>query len=218
MIKFSPSFRLYSMSMWMYSTHHLVSFLSMMLLAIFHCMMKVCFLQNSGSSIWAKSKLRHFMMVLMIAFTRAGSMIHQASLGILFSLCARKMVNCVWSLIIKLSMHRPFLISILFLALTIFWILSIAILTLLALIYSPGIIRLWWQMRITIKRCFLCCYLYKYNVMPLGLTNAPETFQKLINSVFGEFLGKFLGVYLDDVLVSSKCLENHVHHLRLVLD
>ena len=60
--------------------------------------------------------------------------------------------------------------------------------------------------------------LYKYNVMPLGLTNAPETFQRLMNSVFYEFLDKFLGVYLDDLLVYSKSLEDHVHHLRLVLD
>ena len=54
--------------------------------------------------------------------------------------------------------------------------------------------------------------------MPLGLTNAPETFQKLMNSVFCEFLHKFLGVYLDGLLLYSKCLEDHVHHLRLMLD
>ena len=46
--------------------------------------------------------------------------------------------------------------------------------------------------------------------MPLGLTNAPVTLQKLINSVFHEFLDKFLGLYLDDLLVYSKPLEDHV--------
>ena len=51
--------------------------------------------------------------------------------------------------------------------------------------------------------------LYKYNIMPLGLTNAPETFQRLMNSVFCEFLDKFLGVYLNDLLVYSKSLEEH---------
>ena len=53
--------------------------------------------------------------------------------------------------------------------------------------------------------------------MPLGLTNAPATFQRLMNSVFYEFSDKFLGVYLDNLLVYSKPLEDHVHHLRLVL-
>ena len=48
--------------------------------------------------------------------------------------------------------------------------------------------------------------------------NAPETFQRLMNSVFHEFLDKFLGVYLDDLLVYRKSLEDHVNHLRLVLD
>ena len=52
--------------------------------------------------------------------------------------------------------------------------------------------------------------LYKYNVMPLGLTNAPETFQRLINSVFCNFLDKFLGVYLNKVLFYSKSLEDYV--------
>ena len=54
--------------------------------------------------------------------------------------------------------------------------------------------------------------------MPLGLTNAPETLQRLINSVFHDFLDKFLGVYLDELLVYSKSLEDYVHHLRFILD
>ena len=58
---------------------------------------------------------------------------------------------------------------------------------------------------------------YKYNVLPLKLTSAPETSQRLINSVFREFFDKFLGVYLDDLLVYSYSLYEHVHHLRLVL-
>ena len=53
--------------------------------------------------------------------------------------------------------------------------------------------------------------------MPLGLTNAPGTLQKLMNSVFYEFLDKFLGVYLDDLLIYSKSLEDYVCYLRLVL-
>ena len=48
--------------------------------------------------------------------------------------------------------------------------------------------------------------------------DAPETFQRLLNSAFHEFLDKFLGVFLDDLLVSSNSLEDHVNYLRLVLD
>ena len=50
--------------------------------------------------------------------------------------------------------------------------------------------------------------------MPLGITSAPATFKRLINSVFHEFLEKFLGVYIDDLFVYSKSLEDYVHHLR----
>ena len=60
--------------------------------------------------------------------------------------------------------------------------------------------------------------LHKYNAMPLGLSNAPETFRRLMNSIFHKFLDKFLGVHLDDLLVYRKSLEDHAHHLRLVLD
>ena len=51
--------------------------------------------------------------------------------------------------------------------------------------------------------------------MPLGLTNASETFQRLMNSIFREFLNKFLVVYLDDLLVyKNSCAEDYVHHHR----
>ena len=53
--------------------------------------------------------------------------------------------------------------------------------------------------------------------MSLGLMNAPDTFQRLMNSVLHEFLDKFLVVYLDDLLIYIKSLEDHVHYLRLLL-
>lgn len=40
---------------------------------------------------------------------------------------------------------------------------------------------------------------YEYLVMPFGLTNAPAVFQALINEVLGDFLNKFVFVYLDDI-------------------
>ena len=54
--------------------------------------------------------------------------------------------------------------------------------------------------------------------MPLGFKNAPVTFQRLMNSVFHEFLDDFLDIYLDSLLVSSKSLEDHMRHLSLVLN
>lgn len=58
---------------------------------------------------------------------------------------------------------------------------------------------------------------YQWRVLPFGLTNAPSTFQALMNSLFGQYVGKFVQVYLDDILVYSKSLAEHEQHLRVVL-
>jgi hypothetical protein len=59
--------------------------------------------------------------------------------------------------------------------------------------------------------------LMEWVAMPFGLCNAPATFQRMMNDILRDFLHKCMIVYLDDVCIYSRTLEEHLEHLRLVL-
>ena len=58
---------------------------------------------------------------------------------------------------------------------------------------------------------------YRYQVMPFELSNAPASYQNLINNTLRDFLDIFVIVYLDDILIYSKTREEHVNHVNQVL-
>jgi hypothetical protein len=57
----------------------------------------------------------------------------------------------------------------------------------------------------------------EFVAMPFGMCNAPATFQRMMNDILRDFLHKFVTVHLDDVCIYSRTLEEHMEHLRLVL-
>ena len=59
---------------------------------------------------------------------------------------------------------------------------------------------------------------WEYLVMPFGLCNAPSTFQRLMNTIFEREINSFILVYLDDILIYSRSIEEHWDHLRIALD
>jgi hypothetical protein len=81
----------------------------------------------------------------------------------------------------------------------------------------------YWQMRVAAKDIHNTALNTRYGkdeflVVPFGLTNAPATFQTLINNILRPFLDKFVVVYLDDITVYSTSYEEHLQHLRQVFE
>jgi hypothetical protein len=68
------------------------------------------------------------------------------------------------------------------------------------------------------KTAFICSQgLLEYNVMPFGLTNAPATFQRMMDKTLKEYIGEFVTVYLDDIMIYLKSFRKHMEHIEKVL-
>ena len=57
---------------------------------------------------------------------------------------------------------------------------------------------------------------YEFLVMPFGVTNAPSQFMHLVQDILREYLDDFVIVFIDDILIFSRTIEEHCKNLRLV--
>ncbi|KAL0421060.1 UNVERIFIED_CONTAM: putative enzymatic polyprotein [Sesamum latifolium] len=58
---------------------------------------------------------------------------------------------------------------------------------------------------------------YIWNVMPMGLANAPQIFQRKMDDLFKDYF-EFMFVYIDDILIASKNMKDHIKHLEIFFD
>ena len=81
----------------------------------------------------------------------------------------------------------------------------------------------YWQVPIAIASQMLTAFitqsgLYAFRVLPFGLRNAPSHFQRILNDILRPLLGWCCLVYIDDIIVFNDNEEQHLEHLRLVME
>src|SRR5271170_2312134 len=69
------------------------------------------------------------------------------------------------------------------------------------------------------KTAFHCRYnLFKYNIMPFDLCNAPDSFQGFMNEILHNFINDFVIIYLNNILIYFKNTREYYHHVYLILE
>ncbi len=58
---------------------------------------------------------------------------------------------------------------------------------------------------------------YEYCIMPFRLANSPSIFQSFVNEIFRDMLDHWVVVYIDDIVIYSNSFDEHIHHVRSVL-
>ncbi len=86
---------------------------------------------------------------------------------------------------------------------------------------SNDLLSSFWQIPLDVKSREITAFStpfgrYEWLRLPMGLRNAPLTFQRMVNSLFAGVIGDGLFVYLDDLIVVSKDIESHFRNLDLV--
>ena len=59
--------------------------------------------------------------------------------------------------------------------------------------------------------------LYEWTVMPMGIKNAPAIHQRRVSAALRKWIGRICHVYIDDIAIWSKSLEEHEHNVRTIL-
>ena len=78
----------------------------------------------------------------------------------------------------------------------------------------------YWQVKMTSneKTAFTTFHgLFEFTVMPFGLCNGPAAFQRLMETVLHGLLVYFVSVFLDDIIIYSPTVKEHLKHLSLSL-
>ena len=67
------------------------------------------------------------------------------------------------------------------------------------------------------KTPFVCEFgLFEWTRMPFGMSNAPPQFQRIMNRILSEFVGKFIFVYMDNTIIFSRTPEEHAKHIGMI--
>ena len=80
----------------------------------------------------------------------------------------------------------------------------------------------YWQIKLDAKSQNIASFVthrgqYRPLVMPFGLKNAPAAFQRALNTILKDYIGKWCYVYIDDILIYSQNFEEHCQHVQIIL-